>query len=180
MMSLRRGTMRSVSRRGAALRTALAATTGTCSPRTTPNGSLRGSAGREGASDSVLRQKVGQFQFLDKVVVERWLGCGYSHPLVQAVRGSRLSVMEAFGRIFCSALPASSRCSQLGNWTLRLRPRFFKLVMVFGCCLWSTASCVHLTWFDSGYMVFERLWTNFSIFYVVVNSNPEAFGLHSC
>ena len=24
-----------------------------------------------------------------------------------------------------------------------------------------------------------RLWTNFSIFYVAVNSNPEAFGLHS-
>ena len=94
MMNVRRGTMRSVSRRGAALRTALAATAGTCSPRTTPNGSLRGSAGREGASDSVLRQMVGQFQFLDKVVVERWLGCGYSQPLVQAVRGSRLSVME--------------------------------------------------------------------------------------
>ena len=27
--------------------------------------------------------------------------------------------------------------------------------------------------------VYGRLWTNFSIFYVAVNSNPEAFGLHS-
>ena len=34
-------------------------------------------------------------------------------------------------------------------------------------------SCVHLTWFDSGYMFFEG-------FYVAVNSNPEAFALHSC
>ena len=41
-------------------------------------------------------------------------------------------------------------------------------------------SCVHCTWFDSGYMFFERLWKNLHIFHVAVNSNPEAFGLHSC
>ena len=35
---------------------------------------------------------------------------------------------------------------------------------------------MHLAWFDCGY---TRLWTNFSIFYVAANSNPEAFGLHS-
>ena len=38
---------------------------------------------------------------------------------------------------------------------------------------------MHCSWFDSGYMLFERLWTNLHIFYVAVNSNPEAFGLHS-
>ena len=55
-MSLRRGTTRSVSRRGAALRTLWADRSGACSPRTTSNGSLRGSAGCEGPSDSVLRR----------------------------------------------------------------------------------------------------------------------------
>ena len=35
-------------------------------------------------------------------------------------------------------------------------------------------------WFNSGYMFYRKLWTNFSIFYVAVNSNPVAFGLHSC
>ena len=40
-------------------------------------------------------------------------------------------------------------------------------------------SCVHLTWFDSGHMFLERPWNNFHIFYVAVNSNPEAFGFHS-
>ena len=34
-------------------------------------------------------------------------------------------------------------------------------------------------WFNSGYMFYGRFWTNFSIFYVAVNSNPEAFVLHS-
>ena len=34
-------------------------------------------------------------------------------------------------------------------------------------------------WFDSGYMFYGRLWTNFSIFYVAVNSNPGAVLLHS-
>ena len=86
---------------------------GTCSPQTTPNGSLRGSAGRQGASVSVLRQGGGAVPVLGQGRGERWLGCGYSQPLVQAVRGCRLSVMEAFGRISSSALPASSRCSHL-------------------------------------------------------------------
>ena len=116
MMSVRRGTTRIVSRRGAALRTALAAFSRTCSPRTTPNGSLRGSAGRQGASVSVLRQGGGAVPVLGQGRGERWLGCCYSQPLVQAVRGCRLSVMEAFGRISSSALPASSRCSHLENW----------------------------------------------------------------
>ena len=34
------------------------------------------------------------------------------------------------------------------------------------------------SWFNSGYTFYRRLWTNFSIFYVAVNSNPEAFVLH--
>ena len=33
-------------------------------------------------------------------------------------------------------------------------------------------------WFDSGYMFNGRLWTNFSIFYVAANLNPEAVLLH--
>ena len=52
-----RGTW-SVISHGFASWTALAALTGVCSERATPNGSLRGSEDREGASDSVpvLRQ----------------------------------------------------------------------------------------------------------------------------
>ena len=38
---------------------------------------------------------------------------------------------------------------------------------------------MHCTWFDSGYMFYGRLWKNLHIFYVAVNSNPEAFCLHS-
>ena len=38
-------------------------------------------------------------------------------------------------------------------------------------------SCVHLTWFDSGYVFVGK---NLHIFYVAVNSNPEAFALQSC
>ena len=65
----------------------------------------------------------------------QWL----EQPLVQAVRGCRLSVMEAFGRISSSTLPALSRCSHLEIWTLLLCPRIFQLVLVYGCRLWSTA-----------------------------------------
>ena len=38
---------------------------------------------------------------------------------------------------------------------------------------------VQLTWFDSGYMFFKRPWKNLHIFYVAVNSCPEAFRPHS-
>ena len=53
-------------------------------------------------------------------------------------------------------------------------------VLVYGCCLWSTAYV-----FSGRYLVqqwihvYKWLWTNFSIFYVAVNFNPEAFVLHS-
>ena len=102
--------------------------------------------------------------------------------LVQTVPGSRLSVMEAFGRISSSSLPALSRCSHLENWTLP-SPSFLSVLLVFRCCLWSTSYWIFrdacAAWFNSGYTFYGWLWKNFIIFYVAVNSNPEAFGLHS-
>ena len=55
------------------------------------------SAGREGTSTT----SGGAVPVLGQDRGERWLGCGYSQPLVQAVRGSRLSVMEAFPLLRC-------------------------------------------------------------------------------
>ena len=87
---------------------------------------------------------------------------------VHALRGSRLSVLEAFGRISSSALPASSRCSHWEIWTLRLCPRIFQPlfwclgvacgVQRIGCF---GRSCVLAT---CGYMFFEKIWNNFSHF----------------
>ena len=108
------------------------------------------------------------------------LPSGLEQPLVQAVLGYQ-SVMEAFGRISSSTWPVSPRRSHLEIWTLP-SPSYFSVLLVFGCCLWGTSyfrdACA--AWFNSGYIFYGRLWTNFSIFYVAVNSNPEAFALHSC
>ena len=105
-----------------------------------------------------------------------------SHAVAGAAAGTdcawgRLSVMEGFGRMSSSTLPSSSRCSHLEIWILP-SPSYLSVLLVFGCCLWSTSywfrdACA--AWFNSGYMLCGRLRTNFSIFYVAVNSNPEAF-----
>ena len=67
----------------------------------------------------------------------------------------------------------------LGNLDTSPSPSFLSvLVLVFGCCLWSTAYWIFrdacATWFNNGYTFYERLWTNFSIFYVAANSNPDS------
>ena len=96
----------------------------------------------------------------------QWL----EQPPVQAVRGCRLSVMKALRRISSSTLPALPRRSHLESWTFLLCPRIFQLVLAFGCWMWVQRLgffgrfCVLATWLDSGYMFFERLWTNFSHF----------------
>ena len=56
--------------------------------------------------------------------------------------------------------------SPSGVWVLPLE----YVVLVSG-----RVRCLVQQW----YMFYKRLWTNFSIFYVVVNSYPEAFLLHS-
>ena len=111
----------------------------------------------------------------------QWL----EQPLVQAVRGCRLSAVEAFGRISSSTLLALPRCSHLENWTLLLCPRIFQLILAYGCCLWSAAYWILREILRAPHLV--RQWThvlrglsnNLHIFYVAVNSNHEAFGLHS-
>ena len=86
-------------------------------------------------------------------------------PLVQAVRGCRLSAVEASGRISSSTLPALPRCSHL-------KTGHFSIALVSFSLFWRVGvacgvqrigifgrSCVHLTWFDSGHMFFEALST---------------------
>ena len=132
MMSVRRGTTRSASKRGAALRTVWADRSGACSPRTTLNGSLRGSAGREGASGSVLGRQGGlAVPVLGQGHGEWWLGWGYSQPLVQAVRGCcsvslrhfllyvDLLALFALGKLDTSPLP--SYLSALVRSSFRLK-----------------------------------------------------------
>ena len=108
-----RGTTWSLTRHGFASWTALAALTGVCSERATPNGSPRGSEDREGASDSVpvLRQGRGG----------RWLGCGCSQPPVLTVLGF---------------LP---RDSHMEIWTLPL-PSYLSVLRCMGVALstWSS------------------------------------------
>ena len=112
----------------------------------------------------------------------QWL----EQPVVQAVHGCRLSAMEAFGRTSSSALPALPRCSHLENWTPLLWSCIFQLILAFGCCLWSTAYWIFREILRAPHLV--RQWIHvlralrnyLHIFYVAVNSNPEAFALHSC
>ena len=105
----------------------------------------------------------------------------FEQPLVQTVLG-RLSVMKAFGRIFSS----TCLCRAVRTWKSGL----FSLALVsfsswvFGCCLWSTSYWIFREILRAPHLV--RQWllvlrealTNFNIFYVAVNSDPEAFGLH--
>ena len=161
-----RGTTWSLIRPGFASWTTLAALTGVCSERATPNGSTRGSEDREGASDSVpvLRQGRGGL----------WLRCGCSQPPVLTVIGYQ-SVMEAFGRISFYVLLAALFAH--GNLDIA-----FTLVFqssVFGCCPWSTlysgrVLCLVQQWIH----VYERLLANFTYFLRVVHS-VRGFLLHS-
>ena len=63
------------------------------------------------------------------------------------------------------ALVSFSLCS--GEWVLLVE---YNVWIILDACA---------AWFNSGYMFYGRLWTIFSMFYVAVNSNPEAFVLHS-
>ena len=62
---------------------------------------------------------------------------GLEQPMVQAVHGCCLSVLEASGRISCSTC-CMSRCSYLEIWTLP-SPSYLSVILVYGCCLWSTS-----------------------------------------
>ncbi len=73
----------------------------------------------------------------------------------------------------------------LGIWTLLLCPCIFQLILAFGCCLWSTAYWIFREILSAPHLVrqwihvIRGLWKNLHIFNVAVNSNPEAFALHS-
>ena len=107
---------------------------------------------------------------------------GLEQPLVQAVRGCRaLSAYGSFWKNSSSPLSRCKRCSHMEIWTLRPSPSFLSVLLVFGCCLWSTSyfrdPCA--AWSNSEDMFYGRLWTNFSIFYVAVNSISEVSSLRS-
>ena len=96
-----------------------------------------------------------------------------SYPVAWSSRWCRLSfgglsVMEALGRISSSTLPVSPRRSQLEIWTLP-SPLYLSVLRCLGvACGVRRIRDACAFWFHSGY-----------IFYVAVNSNPEAFSLHS-
>ena len=154
-----RGTTWSSTRHGFASWTALAALTGVCSERATPNWSPRGSEDREGASDSVpvLRQGRGG----------RWLGCGCSQPPVLTVPGF-LSVMEASGRISFSSWPFAARFAH-GNLDIAFTLVSFS-PSVYGCCLEYVVFGTR-AWFNSGYMFTRGFWRTSHIFYVCALSS---------
>ena len=78
----------------------------------------------------------------------------------------RLVALFALGNLdFAFALVSFSVCS--GEWVL---PVEYGVWILRDACA---------TWFNSGYMFTGGFGQIFSIFYVVVNSNPEAFVLHS-
>ena len=96
---------------------------------------------------------------------------GSEQPLVQAVHGCCLSVLEASGRITCSAC-CVSRCLHFA--LVSFSP--FRCLGVACGVRRNRDACA--AWFDSGFFFYGRLRTNFSIFHGAVNSNPEAVLLH--
>ena len=99
---------------------------------------------------------------------------------MQAVHGCCLSVLEAYGRISSSTC-CVSRCSHLEIWTFLLCPRIFQFFWCLGvACGVRRIRDACAAWFNSGYMLYVRLWTNFSIFYVAVNLKREAVLLQVC
>ena len=73
-----------------------------------------------------------QFQFLDMVVVGVGWGAAALSRWLPSVPESRLSVMEAFGRISSSTVLASSRWSHLEIWTSLRLPSFLSVLVGLG------------------------------------------------
>ena len=102
-----------------------------------------------------------------RVLVRGGVDCQFWRLLAEfpVLRG-RLVALFALGYLdFAFALVSVCLCS--GEWVLPVEYSVWIFRKPCG------------TWFNSGYVFYGRLWTNFSIFHVVVNSNPEAFVLHS-
>ena len=85
----------------------------------------------------------------------------------------------------CGGASCLAALFALEIWTLLLCPCIFQLLLAFGCCLWSTAYWIFREILRAPHLVrqwihvLRGLWNNLHIFYVAVNSNPEAFTLHS-
>ena len=104
-------------------------------------------------------------------------GCGLLATLLIFVTIDDLISYGGFWNKFLFYVAASPRRSHLEIWTLP-SPLYLSVLLVFGYfVLVLRGACA--TWFASGYIFYGRLWTNFSIFYVAVNSNREVFVLHS-
>ena len=102
-----------------------------------------------------------------------------------AVHGCRLSAI-GFWKNFFFYVACFAALFALGKLDTSTLPSYFPAYLAFGCCLWSTAYWIfreilrapHLV--RQWILVLRGLWKNLHIFYVAVNSNPEAFALHSC
>ena len=120
-----------------------------------------------------------------------WLARSSPGPPSHAVAGAAAPPVSHGGSwkmflFYVACLVALFALGKLENWTLLLCLRIFQLVMAYGCCLWSTAywifrkypACTSLgsTVDTCSSRGLERI---VHISHVAVNSNPEAFGLHS-
>ena len=130
-----------------------------------------------GVFSLLLRSKSGAFWYAPPVYpLTQWLGAAAGAGCARVLPVS----LGGLWKNFLFFVAVSSRCSHLEIWTWP-SPMYLS-VLVYGCCLWSTAygfsgRVRHLV--QQWIHVYKWLWTNFSIFYVAVNFNPEAFVLHS-
>ena len=114
--------------------------------------------------------------------MEHNMGCGVFSLLL---RGKSGACWYAPAGSPSDPVARNSRWWNMESWTsLPLFSYFSALVLVYGCCLWSTAYWIFGTRALHGSTVDTcstgGFWTNFShFFHVVANSNPEAFGLRS-
>ena len=120
------------------------------------------------------RGKSGAYWYAPLVYpLTQWL----EQPLVQTVLGPPVS-HGGFWKYFLFYVPLR-RAVRTWKSGLRFCPRIFQSVL--GCCLWSTSyfrdACA--AWFNSGYIIYERLWTIFTYFLRCGELRPEAFSLHS-
>ena len=106
------------------------------------------------------------------------LPSGLEQPLVQTVFWPPVSY-GGFWKNFLFYVPLRRAVRTWKSGHL-LRPRVFQSFGVW-CCLWSTSyfrdACA--AWFNSGNIVYGRLWTNFTYFPRCGELRPEAFSLHS-
>ena len=131
-----------------------------------------------GVSSLLLRGKSGALWSAPLVYpLTQWLGAAAGAGCARVLRSvSQRKLLEEF-----PVLRAVCRVVRTWKSGLRFCPRIFQSFwcMCVACGVRRIRDAC-AAWLDSGYMFYGRLWANFTFLCVAVNSNPEAFALHSC